>query len=110
VKITIDMLMHDAAPGADHGAAPPLAAQVLPPSSSGAIMPSDPMQLMRQLRAAAKAGDTHGTPLTKGGDARFKRQEQQREQVECRLMEFEDYTHKKEGLYRSKALENRIQM
>lgn len=102
--------MHGAAIGTDRGTASSHAPQVVPPSSSGAMLPSDPMQLMRQLRAAAKAGDSQGAPLTTGGDARFKRQEQQREQVESRLMEFEDYTHKEEGLYRAKALENRIQM
>lgn len=91
----------------------PHAQQVAPPTPSGAALPTDPMQLMRQLRAAARAGDAQGAAGgNKGGaaDARLKRQEQQREQVECQLMEFEDYTHTEEGVYRAKALDNRIQM
>ncbi len=82
---------------------------VASPARSGASLPTDPMLLMRQLRAAEKSeAKSHVSSLHL--DNRIRRQEQQREQVEIRLMEFEDYTYTDEGMHRARAFQDRIQM
>ncbi len=77
-------------------------------TSGGAAMPTNSFDLMRQLRAAEREQNKAHSNQQK--ENRFKKLELQRESYERQLLETEDYTHTSEGVRRSKAYEDRIQM
>jgi hypothetical protein len=78
------------------------------PATVGKVVPGNAFELMKHLResekeynAKAKAQKSYNRQL---------KQDLQRESIEKKLMEGEDYTFTSEGTRRLKAYEDRIQM
>ena len=78
------------------------------PIGSGAAMPNNPFDLMKQLRAAEKSDNTRMKSQAQAN--RLLKQELRRELIERKLMESEDYTYTEEGARRERAYEDRINM
>ena len=78
------------------------------PASSGASVPANSMELMRQLRAAEKEQNKSHSSQQK--ENRFRKMEIQRETLELQLMGLEDYTDTPEGKRREMAYEDRVNM
>lgn len=78
------------------------------PAASGASVPTNSFELMRQLRAAESEQNKNHALQQK--ENRFRKAEIQRETVENQLMRLEDYTDTPEGSRRARAFEDRLQM
>jgi predicted DNA-binding protein len=74
----------------------------------GKVVPNNPYDLMKQLRESEKMENSK--LKQKKVVNRQKKQELQREYIEKRLMEAEDYCFTDEGLRRLRACEDRIRM
>lgn len=78
------------------------------PAGTGTTMPSNPFDLMKQLRAAEKSDSARVKSQTHAN--RLLKQELRSQLIESRLMESEDYTFTEEGARRERAFEDRINM
>jgi hypothetical protein len=78
------------------------------PAGTGTAMPSNPFDLMKQLRAAGKSDNAKVKSQTQAN--RLLKQELRSQLIESRLMESEDYTYTEEGARRERAFEDRINM
>ena len=80
--------------------------------SRGNVLPNNAFDLMKHIREKneSQGKNTNHSMRAQVHANRLLKQELQREMIERKLMEVEDYTFTKEGQYRARAYEERLQM
>jgi hypothetical protein len=79
--------------------------------SRGNALPNNAFDLMKHIRENENKGKNSNNSMRAQVQAnRILKQELQREMIERKLMEVEDYTYTIEGQYRARAYEDRLQM
>lgn len=80
--------------------------------SRGNVLPNNAFDLMKHIREKneSQGKNTNHSMRAQVHANRLLKQELQREMIERKLMEVEDYTYTKEGQSRARAYEDRLQM
>jgi hypothetical protein len=79
--------------------------------SRGNVLPNNAFDLMKHIRENEKKGKNSNNSMREQVHAnRLLKQELQREMIERKLMEVEDYTFTAEGQSRARAYEDRLHM